>query len=105
MNKSNAKVIAETITRDQLAAMFQTAKESISDWSAASSVNPSMSMGKVWNIMYPLFVANQPLRPQITINMVWAFGDHLEPSLKPAKKKRAAPAAVHHEDPRFEVSS
>lgn len=103
MNKSNAKVIAETITRDQLEAMFQTAKESIGDWSAASSVNPSMSLGKVWNIMYPLFLANRPLQPAITTNMVWAFGDYLEVSLKPAKKKRPAPPSVYHEEPNFEV--
>lgn len=103
MNRANAKTIAETVTRDQLAAMFEKAKASITDWTVASDINPALSLGKTWNVMYPFFMSGGRLAPIIKENMVWAFGDYLDESLKPAKKKRATKPDPYHEEPVFEV--
>lgn len=103
MNPRAAKIIAETVTREQLAAMFEKAKASITDWTVASDINPGMSLGKTWNVMYPFFMSGGRLAPIIKKNMVWAFGDYLDESLKPAKKKRAPKPDVYHEEPVFEV--
>ena len=43
------------------------------------------------------------LRPTIITNMIWAFGDYLDESLKPAKASRPKPSEVYHEQPVFEV--
>ena len=102
MSPRNAKLIAETVTRDQLAAMFEKAKTSIPDWTVASDINPCMSLGKTWNVMYPLFMKGGRLSPIIRKNMVWAFGDYLDESLKPAKKVRAPKPDVYHEPPIFD---
>ncbi|GBH10278.1 D-serine deaminase [Pseudomonas syringae pv. actinidiae] len=34
-------------------------------------------------------------------NMIWEFGDFLDDSLKPAKKKRQPAAASYHQSPNF----
>lgn len=101
MNRRDAKRIAETVTHSQLSAMFENARLSISDWSVASSINPSLSLGAVWNIMYPTFRDSKTLWPIHTLNMVWAFGDYLDDSLKPARVKRRPKPAIRHEDPVF----
>jgi len=103
MNKSSARRIAETITRDQLLAMFERAKAEISDWTQPSRVNPGFSLGVVWNMTYPLLMEGKGLRPTIITNMIWAFGDYLDESLKPAKVCRPKPPEVYHEQPVFEV--
>jgi hypothetical protein len=108
MNKADAKRIAETITREQLAAMFDKAKASITDWKKPSPVNPAISLGAAWNIYYPALVkgfSSIKLRP-VKTNMVWVFGDYLPDELKPPKKdQRKSPAiSVFHEEPIFEVN-
>lgn len=44
MKKSDAKRIAETVTSDQLAAMFDRAKVGVTDWEAASTVNKGRTL-------------------------------------------------------------
>lgn len=102
MTPRNAKLIAETVTCDQLAAMFEKAKASIIDWTVASDINPGMSLGKTWNVMYPYFKSGDRLTPIVKKNMVWAFGDYLDESLKPVKKTRAPKPGVYHEPPIFD---
>lgn len=107
MNKRDAKIVAETITPEQLAAMFENAKASITDWTKASPVNPSISLGAAWNIYYPCLVRSMsPIKLRmVRANMIWVFGDYLPAELKPAKKDQVkSPAiSVFHEDPIFEV--
>lgn len=105
MSPRNAKIIAETVTRDQLAAMFEKARASITDWTVASDINPGMSLGKTWNVMYPFFMSGKKLQPIHIKNMVWSFGDYLDEALKPAKKQRAPLPTPYHEDPVFEFTS
>ena len=52
---------------------------------------------------YPLLMEGKGLRPTIITNMIWAFGDYLDESLKPAKVCRPKPPEVYHEQPVFEV--
>ena len=108
MNKRDAKVVAETITHDQLAAMFANAKASITDWREPSKVNPSISLGAAWNIYYPALVKRmRPINlPHVKTNMIWLFGDYLPDELKPAKKSnfRKPAVDVFHQEPIFEVS-
>ena len=106
MNKRDAKIAAETITREQLAAMFDKAKASVTDWSMPSNANPAITMGAAWNIFYPVFMNCLSLKPLLIQNMLWVFGDYLADDLKPAKKdQRKSPAInVFHQEPVFEVN-
>lgn len=108
MNKRDAKIVAETITVEQLAAMFENAKASITDWREPSKVNPTISLGAAWNIYYPCLVKGmRPINlPHVKTNMVWLFGDYLPADLKPAKKdQNKSPAiSVFHQEPVFEVN-
>lgn len=108
MNKRDAKAVAETITHEQLAAMFENAKTSIKDWREPSKVNPSISLGAAWNLYYPCLVKRmRPLNlPHVKTNMVWLFGDYLPDELKPDKKSNARKPAVDvfHQEPVFEVA-
>lgn len=107
MNRADAKRIAETVTNDQLKAMFDSAKVGITDWRKPSAVNPCISKGKSWNIMRRLDVAElkRGRRDMLIIkNMVLEFGDFLDDEIKPAKQRASRPAIqVRHEDPVFEV--
>ena len=51
MNRTDAKLIAEKITNEELAEMFANAKANITDWTKVSSVNKGMSKGAAWNIL------------------------------------------------------
>lgn len=107
MNKIDAKRLAETVTHEQLLAMFERAKTSITNWREPSKVNPSITLGAAWNIYYPCVV--QSLRPiklsHVKTNMLWLFGDYLDESLKPDKKSnnRKPAVDVFHQEPIFEV--
>lgn len=104
MKRADARKIAETVTREQLAVMFERAKLEVRDWKKASPVNPSVSLGKAWNLFYPFFMSGQRLIIIHKKNMVWAFGDYLDESLKPVKAKPASLPIPFHEEPVFEVS-
>lgn len=103
MNKTDAKRIAETITNDQLAAMFERAKVGITDWEKVSAVNPAMTKGTSWNILSAALKSGggARVRQLAATNMIWEFGDFLDESLKPAKKKRQPAAAPYHQSPNF----
>jgi hypothetical protein len=101
MKKSDAKRIAESVTSEQLAAMFERAKAGITDWEAASTVNKAMSRGAAWNILWGGFKANPNPRPMAKVNMIWEFGDFLDTELLPEKPARRAPPVPHHQAPDF----
>ncbi|EIK96106.1 hypothetical protein PMM47T1_14140 [Pseudomonas sp. M47T1] len=103
MNKADAKRIAETITHAQLAEMFERAKKGITDWEKVSAVNPGMTKGTAWNILSAALNASggARVRQLAVTNMIWEFGDFLDDSLKPAKKKRQSAPDPYHEQPNF----
>lgn len=103
MNKTDAKRIAETITTDQLETMFERAKAGITSWEQVSAVNPGMTKGTVWNILSAGLksIGGPRTRTLAITNMVWEFGDFLDDSLKPAKKRCTPSAPPYHQQPNF----
>lgn len=103
MKKSDAVKIAELITREQLGEMFENTKNSNINWKEKSKVNPELTNGAIWNILYPAFVEKVKLNNVIKTNMIWAFGDNLPEALKPVKKERRkrTTSTLKHEDPKF----
>lgn len=105
MNKTDAKKIAQTITHDQLGMMFARAAVEITDWEKRSAVNPSLTLGKSWNILHGAFtgdhIRGERVRLMIYKKMIWEFGDFLPDELKPEKKKRRQLPEPYHEDPAF----
>ena len=101
MKKSDAKRIAETVTSEQLAAMFERAKTGVADWTAVSAVNKGLSKGAAWNILWRGYKARPNPHPVAKVNMIWEFGEFLDPSLIPAKPARRALPAPHHQEPDF----
>lgn len=95
MNQSDARKIAETITNEQLQAMFDRAKAEIKDWEKVSAVNKGMTKGAAWNILAANFDVSKPWNVLAKKNMVWEFGDFLPDELKPKKKARSLPKVVH----------
>lgn len=102
MNKTDAKLIAETITFDQLSKMFDSAKAGVKDWEAVSAVNKGMTKGMAWNILFPGLSEDMRNRSLGIKNMIWEFGDFLDDDLKPKKKrKNKSFSKVAHQDPEF----
>lgn len=101
MKKSDAKRIAEAVTSEQLAEMFERAKVGVTDWETASTVNKGMSRGAAWNILWGCFKDNPSPRPTAKVNMIWEFGEFLDPSLIPAKPARRPLPVPHHQEPNF----
>lgn len=101
MNRTDAKKIAETITFEQLSNMFERAKNGIVDWEEVSSVNKGMTKGMAWNILYRGLDKGMTHRSLGIKNMIWEFGDYLDPELKPKKKVKREAVKAHHQDPVF----
>ena len=83
MNKKNAKVIAETITNEEIQIMFDNAKKYIADWTAVSNVNKGMTKGAAWNILASDFNLDTSYHNMSKVNMLREFGDFLSGDLKP----------------------
>ena len=102
MNKTNAKLIACSITFDQLTKMFDNAKTNIKDWTKLSAVNKGMTKGAVWNIFHPNLKPSIMSHKLALKNMIWEFGDHLEADLKINQTtKESINVNVFHQKPKF----
>ena len=101
MNRTDAKRIAETITNEELAEMFENAKTNITDWTKVSSVNKGMSKGSAWNILASDFDVDKTYHNLAKVNMVREFGEFLPDYLKPEKKVKPSITNVVHQEPRF----
>lgn len=102
MNKSNSKKIAETITFDQLAKMFNQAKEGIKDWTEVSSVNGCMTKGTSWNILFKALSPKIMTQKLAITNMIREFGEYLPENLKPKKEHKAIRnSRITHQEPKF----
>jgi len=103
MNRHDAKIIAETITNDQLQQMFDTAKANITNWHVISLVNKGMTKGHAWNILASNFDVNANHHNLAKINMIREFGDYLPDSLKLKKTPKNIQTGkyIHHTDPKF----
>tara|TARA_B100000809_G_C15103966_1_gene518005 strand:+ start:820 stop:1128 length:309 start_codon:yes stop_codon:yes gene_type:complete len=102
MNRAHAKIIAETITYEQLVAMFDSAKVNVKDWKAVSAVNKGMTKGFSWNILKKGLTPNIMTQKLAIKNMIWEFGDHLPENLKIKNVcKKQGQLDVVHQDPVF----
>lgn len=105
MNRTLAKKIAESITNEELALMFKSAKEKIKDWTKVSTVNKGITKGVAWNILAADFDVNHCYHILAKINMVREFGEFLPEELtkKHKHKKISVPANPTHQAPRFDT--
>lgn len=101
MNRIEAKKIAEKITNEELAEMFDNAKANITDWTKVSVVNKGMSKGSAWNILASDFDIETNYNILAKVNMVREFGEFLPNYLKPVKENKKININVVHQEPRF----
>ena len=103
MNRRDSKLIAETITNEQMKQMFDTAKENIKDWTVVSSINKSITIGMGWNILAKDFDIDKKYHSLAKTNMIREFGKYLPSELKPTKIKRnkSGDKPPIHSDPIF----
>lgn len=102
MNRKDAKEIAKKITNDELAEMFENAKNSIKDWTKVSKVNKSFTKGAAWNLLAKDFDPKKEYHNIAKVNMIREFGDYLPQKLKPTGKKKKSPQDPPiHQEPIF----
>jgi len=101
MNKRDAKEIAKTITNEQLAQMFDAAKNGIANWTKVSACNKGLSKGVAWNILAKNFDLEYNYHRIAKTNMVREFGDYLPEELKIAKVSKPKQEPPVHHDPEF----
>jgi hypothetical protein len=102
MNRKNSKLIAELITNEQIARMFEKAKAGIEDWSVVSAVNKGMTKGAAWNILTKAFDVDKRTHILAKTNMVREFGDFIKDEFDLPKKTRKK-IIPHHQEPVFGV--
>lgn len=100
MKRSDARVLAETITNEQLVQMLNNAKEGMTDWTEVSSVNKSFTKGVAWNILGANFDPDIQHHILAKTNMIREFGEFLPEELKPKKKKKEK-IVPFHQEPKF----
>lgn len=102
MNRSDAKILAQTITNQQLMDMFNAAKIGVSDWTQTSIVNKGMTKGVAWNILAQNFDVEGVYHIMGKINMIREFGEFLSQELKPQRKNRKKnESIIFHQNPIF----
>ena len=100
MNRSDAIIIAETITNEQIQEMFNNAKANVKDWAKVSTNNKGFTKGVAWNILAKDFNVEHNYHILAKTNMVNEFGDFLPVELKPKKHRKVQKKPVHQE-PQF----
>lgn len=103
MNTIQARTIAETITNPQLSAMFEKAKNSITDWTRTATVNKGMTKGTAWNILAADFDESKDYPTIAKFNMVREFGDYLPWEMRKPRTERKAFIKKQpvHQQPKF----
>ena len=101
MKRSDAKIIAEKISNEDLMLMVDTARNSIIDWTKASICNKSLTKGAAWNILCKDFTLTSYVHYLGKVNMIREFGEFLPEHLKPKKKVRVKLTQLIHQDPIF----
>jgi hypothetical protein len=107
MNISYAKIVAKSITTEQLKRMVINAKDNITDWKKPSVVNLSATIGTSWNILTP-WVFKEFLLNNIghshMVNLIREFGEYLPEELKPIiHKSPDSEIELVHQEPIFNV--
>jgi len=102
-NRHQSKTLVPFVTNEDLAYMFNNAKNQINDWTVRSTLNKGMSKGAAYNILKSVGDGNK--HHQIAIcNAIREFGEYLPDvilGLISCHKKRPIPD-VFHEEPKFD---
>jgi hypothetical protein len=101
MNKTDARIIAKTITNEQILEMFNNAKNSITEWTQVSTINFGITKGTAWNLLAYDFEVNRTYDILVKYNMIREFGDYLPEELKINKVKKAIKGPAYHQEPKF----
>lgn len=102
MNKAHAKIIAKTITNEQILEMFNNAQESITNWKEVSVVNFGITKGTAWNILAYNFDVEINYHVLAKQNMIYEFGDYLPDELKIVKVRKLSDSFLaYHQAPKF----
>jgi hypothetical protein len=100
MNKSEASRLAQTVTLDDLRAMFKVAQEHVTDWTAASRLNSQISKGAAFNILSAGIASADRVGDVAKRNMICEFGEYL-PGYKKPNKRRTSKSQRLHQEPCF----
>ena len=98
MNRDEAKIIAETVSHDDLKRMMVNAYKSIEVWNIPSRVNNGISKGAAFNI-YTKINIDDDTHILAKINMLREFGEYL-PNYQKEKKEQKPPVNFYHEEPK-----
>lgn len=108
MNLSHAKILAETLTRQQIMDMLNNAQEQITDWTQPSKVNLSATIGTTWNILthelfFPSNVFYNEIATSHRVNLIREFGDYLptELKIKTVQRDKETDVELVHQEPKF----
>jgi len=88
MSSHEARKLAESISLEDLKAMFRNAAEKTTDWHTQSSVNRGMTKGTSFNLFTKGDFEKMPHVLAVK-NMIWEFGEFLPNYSKPQKAKKS----------------
>lgn len=88
MKRTTARLIAQSITNEQLQNMFHSAYEKMTDQENRSKVNPKITKRKAWEYMGKDFKLTGKYNTLAKTNMIREFGDYLPEEFKSLFKKR-----------------
>lgn len=102
MNKKDAKIIAKTITFDQVFKMLDNAQKGVTNWRETSSINFGITKGMAWNLLAKPYKLNNDVSDMGLYYLILEFGDYLPEELKIKKIKKINNIAPIHQDPIFD---
>lgn len=101
MGIKEAKIIAETISNEDLLIMITNAKEGIRHWNVRSSINNGMSIGVSWNILAKDFDVSLTYHQIVKKNLLREFGDYLPIELRIKRDSKKPKQSFVHQEPDF----
>lgn len=101
MNRNDAKIIAKTITFEQIFQMLDNAQKLIVDWREVSRINQGITKGTSWNLLVNPFKNDNNVDELIIFYLIYEFGDYLPQELKVKKTKKKNKIIPIHQDPIF----
>lgn len=86
MNKKDAKIIAKTITFDQVFQMLDNAQKNVTNWREISRVNFGITKGMAWDLLAKPYKTDNDISDMSLYYLILEFGDYLPEDLKIKKK-------------------
>lgn len=99
-SKAEAKELVKIATDEQLRQMLFKAQVSVTDWTVASRINPSISKGGAFNILKAAIGSKSELARR---NLLVEFGEFFPGYEKTVRSKRQIVPMSMHQEPEFLV--